>query len=323
MRCIPICLMVVLVQSFGAVVAGVEVEYQPEDAIEKFRVGDRSGLVVPYYKTNAGQAALTFIKEATTFKEDIDRLRVIGFAIRLREYGFDPSEKEEIVSCLIAILKTEASSLVARELASALRGWLSPAELEPYARDLLAAALKHKDVEVAMLYGVLPSLRPEELFEFLKPFETLQDGRTFSKMQLDAIRARYGDKDAEERLISFARSMSTVSGFQISTTVDVLSYVPNDTMKRFLAGGLRSEVMVSRVGGGAIPHRDVYADALVRMMRFDESFPVKRRQGVSYVDEELDQLEAWCTEHLNVRYPEEKRKPLYAIPHIIMDATSG
>jgi len=180
--------------------------------------------------------------------------------------------------------------------------------LDAYHLRLLEAARQWRQGEITVVYGLLPSSKLEEIAAVMKA-----SGRVDmpARLLLRGVQARHGDEAAQAELLGL---ISTLRESSAEAPPHVLSeaigYVQTEKMQRILAAGLRSADRIDCAGGGWLVRRSLYALALTNMMWDDPTFPVKHR-AAEHTDEELDKIEAWCTEKLGVTFPGTPRpKPI-------------
>lgn len=303
----------------GAAIAIAESsDEKEEEAIRKLRSGDSSGLVTSRYK-NSGMSSAIFLKYVPLFEKAKSRARVVLFAIALqgkaahsKANATAPGQSTVLVAERLASIVEEDSSERVRAVAAAGLADLFPPELlDRYAETIRRAARRWKQREIVLLYGLLPSCRSEEIANIVSGMKARNVSQRY---QLDGILARYGDEEAQKRLISAATSLLEASDVALERLVNALSYARTKQIKMFLAKGLRSETMIELPGETKVPKRDCFARALVRMMRHDQRFPVRAED--SYDDAKLDKIEQWCMKHLGVGFPHGPRKKLSVTPSV-------
>lgn len=293
-----------------------EMEKQVENALAKYQQGDTNGFCCKDYK-EPGKAALAFAKQISSIPNADTRDSLIGFVISLElnnvgtKYLGPRSENSELVGILVNIVESDTSWNVRETVARNLREWFLPKVLDEYASNIKNAAMKWKQRAILLLYGVLPSNRSEDVLTFIRGIKDMPEDEGYI---LDWLLARYGDRDAEKRLLATAES--STEWVKVVRAFDALAYVASPEVKKVLAKGLRSEIVIKHPGGSTIPKRDYYAKALVIMMRDDNEFPVKTTEQFFYSDEQLDQIEKWCTHYLGIQFPEKHRKKIHPVPHI-------
>jgi len=104
----------------------------------------------------------------------------------------------------------------------------------------------------------------------------------------------------------------------LDQAVDAASLVESISMKKLLAAQLRDTSLVKTMSGAKIPRRSIFAEALARMMRDDQSFPVKKRNGREYSEADLDRIEQWARERLGVEFPKMPRKAIAGNENVVI-----
>jgi len=204
-------------------------------------------------------------------------------------------------------------------LAKALREFYTPKELDRHAATIREALNLGKErgglmnPDVLLLYGLLPSNRSEDVLAFVRalpPVERIPALASYCS-SVDSVLARHGDKKAEERLLAEIAGLHETCGSLNESIKNSLSYADTARIREYVSRGLRSEKIIPCVGGGTVLERSICAATLVRMMRDDETFPVKEwGKGLDYSDTDLDAIEKWCAEHWGSAFPKGSRKAL-------------
>lgn len=223
----------------------------------------------------------------------------------------------------LRILEETSCSLIIREAAGAIRDLFSPAQLDSYSAALLRTLRKAQATDesafasVLLLVCELPSTRSTDALSWARSMRLRDRIPSMASINRarDCVLARHGDKEAEKRVIEEVSGLTVCGSTQ--QYADMLAYVDGEHVRGLVALGLRSEDIINMTGGGTSLKRDLYANALVQLMRDEATFPVRApRNGVSYQDDELDAMEQWCSVRLGLTFPKSARSRLTPQPRI-------
>jgi hypothetical protein len=147
----------------------------------------------------------------------------------------------------------------------------------------------------------------------LSPFKIGYAGHFWA---IDSVLAKLGDLEAEKRLIMALEDFvledgGKMSPFMVGDLLQALSNATTKNVKICLAQGLRSQE-VYRFG----TKNQLYASALTEMMKDDPTFPVRNLNDLK-IDNQLEEIENWCVEHLGIKYSSTPRRPVLVFPNEI------
>jgi len=272
--------------------------------------------------TDEAKAATEMAREAVLVDDPEISERIMRFAMRLEENrnysnekGYQWSSNLAFAEAAIAYMHQDVSYYQRSAVAEKLLLLYKPADLAKYSAQietvLRSRGASNAEVgsRLLMLYGVLPSTHLSDVVAYVPKTEPPRDADPF---MYDAVLARLGDTVAYRRLTDFAVSLNATGGIELQDLTFALAYVDTREMRVFLAKNLRCEDYIQMAGNGKLPKRWLYAGALIKMMRDEPTFPI--RYGVKNLnlveDAPWDSMEAWCTAHLGVKYPNEPRKQM-------------
>ncbi|MCX7049556.1 MAG: hypothetical protein NTX50_29235 [Candidatus Sumerlaeota bacterium] len=165
------------------------------------------------------------------------------------------------------------------------------------------------------LYCILPSTTKESAITLINEIRAAGVTKnTRQNLIIDALLTRYGDKEAEARVIHTLGDNHT-SRMNLAMNVDpyelryIISLAPTDTIKKFLAEGLRSEKLIY-FANIQLPQREFFARYIAYILRDDVQEFNKLLWPNHITEEKLDELELWCAKNWGVVYPKEKRRPV-------------
>lgn len=291
-------------------------------AVDELRGGNDKVLTQENFASSPAESALLLLGATEGLPSNINRTRVMSFAMNLyrdakkNACGLpDPITEKKVVSSLFTILANDPSDS-AREYAARELLWRFPRDLlGGHESELRKAALETQErpiVAVFQLFSVSPDSNPKDVTQYLKGLDApdvrekmldATEGRG-----LDAALAHQGDAAAEARLIMEMKSKKTSNVAEMDSIVESLALACSKQIVIETAKGLRSTEIINLAGGGWIPKRDYYAEALVMMMHERPDFPLKSARFVGgFTETDFDQLERWCQKVLGVQYPSEAR----------------
>jgi hypothetical protein len=280
------------------------------------------GAVTGVKFSDDAKAATEMAREAVLVDDPEISERIMRFAMRLEENrnysnekGYQWSSNLAFAEAAIAYMHQDVSYYQRSEVAGKLLLLYKPADLGKYATQI-EGAVKASSVSMEgvpsrllMLYGVLPSTHLSDVIPYVPKEAGPYDHGQF---MYDAVLARLGDAGAQKRLMDFAVSLKRTGGAAWEALESALAYADSKEMKLFLARNLRCEEYGEMTGNASFPKRWTYAQALIKMMRDTPAFPI--RYGAKNLkledDTTWDSMEAWCTAHLGVKYPNEPRKQM-------------
>lgn len=215
------------------------------------------------------------------------------------------SDNEELLSIYIKHLKAGTP-----DSSAGLLTLFTPERLSRYSADIREYYLKNPDSpNLFTLFGILPSTKLEEIQSHLsKRGWAVPDCHRedyWKEMQNDALLARAGDRDAENRIQSYVDELTLTGQVLVDNAVRVLSRVNTLSMKQYLAQKTRSVEQIKLTGGGTTPKRNLCINALI-MMRPGDDFPLQC-QKYWYTIEELGEIESWAIKALGINYGSEPR----------------
>jgi len=300
-----------LVGLYGALATySSDVQAKVRTAMANLESGRDEGFSPELYKEDYTAAELAFMDSVKDLSQERQRIKVVSFVVSMEclRIGCGPawkrSQNQDLEMALLSALTQESSPSTAGYLASQLRSLFLPSDLEKQGTQIREVAKRwdlKTNPQVYMLAAILPSATTESM-ALLLPSEQGQPS-----LYADCLKARFGDKEAEKRLMLRCDNLGESYETEIAEITDVLSCVPTEAMKKYLALGLRSDAKITLAGGAESAKRFLYADALARMFRDDGSFPIKLRNTRTLTDRELDTLEQWCGKELGVQYPKTPR----------------
>lgn len=122
-------------------------------------------------------------------------------------------------------------------------------------------------------------------------------------LKVDAVRARFDDKAAENRLIQRATGCEHIDlNPKVITLSDALSYVGTERVKQFLINNFKSTEIAVYDSRESFPKYYVYSVCLVHLLRYERIFPIKTGRYLCPTPEDLDLLEDYCSKTYKIDY---------------------
>ena len=266
--------------------------------------------------TNGLESAIAFLEHIDSLQSEVSRSKVVCFSAKLyykskaQNSRQDAREVDTFVSLMVSLMEADTSSRVRSEAARSLREIVPPELIDRHYSSILNAYEKHKNLEILLLYASLPSCQPEKAVRLARAIKTES---TIGTYMINSILARFGDQSATDALIANAENIFEPGYFDLSELLGALAFTRSDKIKRFLVKGLRAEDYITLTGGGKIPRRNCYAEALIQMNMHNEEFPVTNKYGF-FTANDLDRIEQWCAGKLGMSIPRAPRKEMPVIP---------
>ena len=289
-------------------------------AVDKLIAGDPSDLIITSFLENPHAAAEAFALQLNRVEDERAKQKLIHtisaveeMAVRQPSSNRPLSTNTLLASHFIHLLQTDSSIIDKTLAAQTLSDLFAPVCLEEFHTAIADVATSVPQREIILLYGQLPGQNQNDMEKFIQSISNRLDQET--QKIIPWLRARYGDQDAQNTLIAEMAALHETSYFGLAHRIDGLSYAGTDKIIRALAQGLRSEETIALANGASVPKRNAYAWALVKTMRYQTDFPV-RKESLIYSDDELSTLEQWCAQNLGVTFPTEPRTPLEVTPGV-------
>lgn len=289
--------------------------------IEELQRGESPQFRVADYLDDPLRAERSLVQCLGKVTGEGQRLKIINYlsAIERARIGYSVtfvrSNNANLLQDMAGALEKETSWACASLLARDMRDLFEPTLLKKCQTSLIHALHKWEhepNAQVLLLAAVVPGF-PTDVIS--RQAVTIGDDGTYYRC---ALLARTGILTEEQELKDRLLSIREASEAVLDQAVDAASVVESTSMKKFLAAQLRDTSLVSTMSGAKIPRRSLFAEALARMMRDDQSFPVKKRNGREYSAAELDRIEQWAREQLGVEFPKMPRKAIAGDENVVI-----
>lgn len=238
-------------------------------------------------------------------REVLRRLAVATEFRTLKTVGSEKSRSVDLCYSLVQLMKESAHPTERDGIAVSLRLLFDASLLSNYLDDILDTALKDYLRDEILLYGSLPNAATASVYALTN---------ATGDVVLQGLRCRYGDTDAEARVLAALRDWPAISehkeplymmppGSYTRDIVEAIRESRSSRIHREVALGTRSTEMV--LGDEEVwPKASFYVHLLMKLHVGDPSFPFEKYRFDRSADV-VSAVEQWCAENLGVTYPDD------------------
>jgi len=263
------------------------------------------------FRDAPSQAAIAFMsalpsvsrKDRSAMTNGLRREYVAQFAIQLVRMARKKADwhyssvDDEMLDTMVTNLDADEDPGVRRTIAEGLMELYAPKQLERHKSAISKTLLRWKGPTVLLLlYGELPSTNLVAVQNIVS--RCGMSGEIYA----DAVLSRYGDKEAEEELVSRVDELRSAGSATLQTLQRALVYGSNQHLMKMVAMRLDATQKIGLAGGGYYPTRVFYTETLVQMNKDNPDFPdqFRHRKFMECID--IGALKKWCAKEFHIKY---------------------